>query len=309
MYQLYAYENHTLDGIVRRFAEDGILYRPSLPRWSRTSIHNMLNDRAYIGEIQYRGGWYSGKHEPLIDRSTWERVQALLGGGNRQSHTMTYAAEFMQCGHCGHQITGELKIKKTKAGPKEYLYYRCTRYSQSGHTRCRVTEAELDCQVLAIFNAIRIQDDDVREWFRAVLVSQTRDSQLESRQQRSELQRQNTLLVNQQDRLLNLRIADQIDEETFARKQTELRDRIASIKLQLDVLDRNHDEIAELALKVFELSQTLTIKWLTADYAEKRRILEILCLNCRLVDGKLSPTIRKPFDILAEGLFVPESGG
>ena len=115
--------------------------------------------------------------------------------------------------------------------------------------------------------------------------------------------------MDQQDRLINLRINDQIDEETFVRKQTEMRDRLASIKLQLDVVDRSHDETAELALKVFELSQTLRQEWLTADYAAKRRILEIVCLNCRLVDAKLCPEIRKPFDVLVEGLLVPESGG
>jgi site-specific DNA recombinase len=46
-----------------------------------------------------------------------------------------------------------------------------------------------------------------------------------------------------------------------------MRDRLASIKLQLDVLDRSHDETAELAAKVFELLQTLRQQWLTADYA------------------------------------------
>ncbi len=88
-----------------------------------------------------------------------------------------------------------------------------------------------------------------------------------------------------------------------------MRDRLASIKLQTDVVDRTRDENAELASKVFELSQTLRQKWLTADYAEKRKILEIVWLNCRLNDASLCPTIRKPFDVLVEGLLVRESGG
>ena len=221
----------------------------------------------------------------------------------------TYASEFMQCGHCGHQITGELKVKMTKAGPREYLYYRCTKYNQPGHPRSRVTEAELDRQILTVFDRMRISDESVREWFRAVLVAQTKDSQADSRAQRSGLQRQASLLVAQQDRLLNLRIENQIDEETFVRKQTELRDRLASIKLQLDAVDRSHDENAELAAKVFELSQTLRQQWLTADYAAKRRILEIVCLNCRLNDVTLCPQMRKPFDVLVEGLSVSSSGG
>src|SRR5262249_26380295 len=148
-----------------------------------------------------------------------------------------------------------------------------------------------------------------RDWFRLVLASQTRDAQAESLAQRAELQRQETLLVQQQDRLLNLRLSEDVDQETFARKHTELRDRLASIKLQLDAVDRSHDETAELATKVFELSQTLRQQWLTADYPEKRRLLEIVFLNSRLDGVTLVPTMRKPFDVLAEGLLLKNSRG
>ena len=47
----------------------------------------------------------------------------------------------------------------------------------------------------------------------------------------------------------------------------------------------------------------------TVDYAAKRRILEIVCLNFRLDDVTLVPEIRKPFDILAEGPSVQLSRG
>ena len=106
-----------------------------------------------------------------------------------------------------------------------------------------------------------------------------------------------------------LRINDEVDAELFGRKQLELRDREAMLKLRMEALDRSHHEQADLAVKVFELSQTLTEKWLTADYTEKRRILEIVCLNFRLDDATLVPEIRKPFDVLIEGLSVPSSRG
>ena len=48
-------------------------------------------------------------------------------------------------------------------------------------------------------------------------------------------------------------LSEDIDQESFAHKRTELRDRLASIKLQLDPVDRSHDETAELAARVFEL--------------------------------------------------------
>jgi site-specific DNA recombinase len=74
-------------------------------------------------------------------------------------------------------------------------------------------------------------------------------------------------------------------------------------------VDRSHDETAELATKVFELSQTLRQQWLTADYPEKRRLLEIVFLNCLLEDATLVPTMRKPFDVLAEALVSKNSRG
>jgi hypothetical protein len=92
---------------------------------------------------------------------------------------------------------------------------------------------------------------------------------------------------------LDLRLANEVEADTFAKKnQADLRDRLANLKLQLDALDRSHDETADLAAKVFELSQTLREHWLTADYAAKRRILEIVFLNCRLDGATLVRTIK-----------------
>jgi DNA methylase/Recombinase len=63
---------------------------------SKASIHTILKDRAYIGEVHHKGHWYPGKHEPLIDRPTWNRVQALLGGHVHHATTLTYAGQFMR---------------------------------------------------------------------------------------------------------------------------------------------------------------------------------------------------------------------
>lgn len=48
-------------------------------------------------------------------------------------------------------------------------------------------------------------------------------------------------------------------------------------------------------------------QWLTADASNKRRILEIVCLNWKLDGVSLVPEWRKPFDLLAEGLQMKDS--
>jgi len=204
-----------------------------------------------------------------------------------QTHLLTFGCELIHCGDCGHAVTGERKIKKTKAGERSYVYYRCARYSTPGHPKTRTTEAELDRQVLELFDRIKIQDPKVRDWFVAVLRSKTRDDGKASLEQRKELQRQVTRAMNRQQRLVDMRLEEEIDEETFAGKRLDIADHISDLKLNLEALDRGRDEMTDLALKVFELLQTLRDKWVTSEPDVRRRILELVCLNCKLVDGKL----------------------
>lgn len=309
VFELYAFHNHTLDSLVEALSDEGVEYTPSTPRFPRSKLHAILRDRAYIGEVHHRGHWYEGSHEPIVDRTTWDRVQALLGDKAYRAHQLTYAGELITCGHCGHPITGEVKRKTTKSGEREYVYYRCTKYNSADHPRIRLTEADLDKQMLGLFKQLRVEDDEMREWFAAALRDKSREEQVESRERDQDLKRQHTAVVQQLDRLLNLRLLEEIDTETFAEKSKQLRDRAARLKLQLDAVDRGRDENADLAVRAFELSQSLQDKWVKADFAEKHRVLEIICLNLTLVDVTLVPEWRKPFDMLAEGLISEESRG
>jgi hypothetical protein len=47
--------------------------------------------------------------------------------------------------------------------------------------------------------------------------------------------------------------------------------------------------MSNAAMKAFELSQTLRTQLLTANYAAKRIILEIILSNCTLNDATLCP--------------------
>lgn len=309
VFDMYAYQGHTLDSMIDALEREGVVYTDSTVRFTRSKIHTILSDRSYIGDIRFHGQWHPGTHTPLVDRVTFDRVQTLLGGSTYRAHELTFAGNLITCGHCGHTITGEVKTKHTKSGETHYRYYRCTKYNTKGHPRVRLREQDLDQQVLDMFSRIRIDKPDVRDWFQRVLQARVRDGQRKDEQAIAEINRQLTTLRNQQDRLLNLRLLDEIDESSFATKNTELRDRIAQLDPQLDASDRGRAEKGEVALELFELSQTLQEKWLTADYRAKRRLLEIVCLNFLMDDVSLVPTIRKPFDVLVEGLESAKNRG
>ena len=264
---------------------EGIQYLPSTPKIGRSKLYAILTDRSYIGEIKFRGQWYPGTHEPLIDQKLWQRVQSLLGQKVYKQHQMTYASDLIECGHCGSPITGERKFKMTKSGERDYVYYRCTQYHKGDHPRIRLTENKLDQQMLSIFDSLRVEDDEFRDLFREQLRQATNWDQDSAISKVAQLQEELESVRQRQKQLLNLRMLEEIDADTFASTNRDLRDREAELKLEIDASDRGRHEIIDIAVKAFELSQSLRERWVTADYAAKRRILEILCLNCSLDDA------------------------
>jgi hypothetical protein len=269
----------------------------------------MLRDRAYLGELRYGQCWHRGIHEPIIDGATFERVQLLLGEKTYSARESVYGAGMVQCGHCGRPLVVEVKRKKTSAGDREYRYYRCAKYNRGDHPRTRVGEAELDQQVLALLGRMRIEDEGVRQWVGSVLRAKGKSAAQRASGEKEELERELDSVRKQKERLLNLRLLDEIETETFTAKQAELRSKETRLQTKLEGQGRQQSERADLAVKVFELSQALAAKWVVADIPEKRLLLEIICWNWTLDDVTLVPQIRKPFDLLVEGLFVSSSRG
>ncbi|MEZ5948752.1 MAG: hypothetical protein R3C12_05930 [Planctomycetaceae bacterium] len=161
--------------------------------------------------------------------------------------------------------------------------------------------------MLAIFDTLRVEDDEFRIRFREELRQATNWEFGQASKEDGNLKNRHTEVVRLQQQLLNLRLLEEIDADTFAHKARELRDEAATLRLEIERCDRGRDEIIDIAVKAFELSQSLREKWFEADYAAKRRILEIICLNCSLDGASLVATMRKPFDLLAKGLLQKDS--
>ena len=47
-------------------------------RWSTTSVLLVLRNRAYIGEVSFRGVWGPGAQEPIVERALFDAAQTIL---------------------------------------------------------------------------------------------------------------------------------------------------------------------------------------------------------------------------------------
>lgn len=123
LFELYASGDHTLESIGDTLADEGFVFRPSAPRFHRTAVSYILNNRFYIGEIRQGANLYQGRHQPLIDRSTFQTCQDRLQRKTRRTKAkvnLPLSSELFTCDHCGAMITGErIKAESSRfADPK-----------------------------------------------------------------------------------------------------------------------------------------------------------------------------------------------
>lgn len=278
IFELYAFHRHSIDTLIAALKSEGRTYCASQPYFIRSKIHTILTDGSYLGEIRYRDEWLEGKHPALIDHATFERVQVLLGKGVYAKHDSVYGNGLIACGHCGRPVVCELKRK----GDREYTYYRCAGYTGAGHPRDRINGLELDRQMLALFDKLRVNDLKVIQWMQRVIRAKMKSEVADNSAQLREIHRQVQEIDKERDLLLTLRMHREIEADTYAKKDQELRKQLVSLKARQDGQEQQKTEIGDIAIKVLELSQCLKNKWISADIAEKRLILDIVCLNLTL---------------------------
>ena len=269
----------------------------------------ILKNRFYIGEIRRGANLYQGRHQPLIDRSTFQTCQDRLQGKTRRTKAkvnLPLSGGLFTCDHCGAMITGErIKRKLKGGGVRLHDYYRCANnYPDSEHPSVRWRADDLEDAIVADLAKLRMPDDEVANWFRSslqVAFSQIVDHQ---RNQRMALSKRRSELATMNDRLLNAFLAGSIDEPTFNAKLAALRDEAAQIEERLGNVATLEPPDVRAALAVFEFSQNVPDLWRGSKMLEKRRILETLSLNRMLGDVTLVLEKRKPFDELAKRLEI-----
>ena len=98
---------------------------------TKDQIKRILVNPFYYGHFLYCGEVHEGKHQPIISKKLFDKVQAILVQRGKPQKGKTMPQIFcglLSCGSCGLMVTAEHKIKHQKNGnTHEYVYYRCTK--------------------------------------------------------------------------------------------------------------------------------------------------------------------------------------
>ena len=125
-------------------------------------VYRTMSNVFYTGRFEFpigSGNWFDGKHDPLVTKATFDRVQEIMkgkphGAGPKKEFAFT---RMIRCGGCGAGITAEEKRKRLKDGSlKRYVYYGCGNKWASGCKQKYIREEELMRQLCEIIDLLDI---------------------------------------------------------------------------------------------------------------------------------------------------------
>ncbi len=163
-FELYAENNSRLEDISHFLAENGV------KSWNNNPIHKdritfILSNPFYYGHFRYSGEVHEGKHQPIVSKKIFDKVQGVLKQRgkvrrNDENQPQPYCG-LLRCGNCNMMITAEHKIKRQKNGNvHNYVYYRCSRKNKT--IKCRepwIKQKDLDQQISSLLQKFSLRPD------------------------------------------------------------------------------------------------------------------------------------------------------
>ncbi len=294
LYIWYSDGNYSLLELTKKAHDEGLAYRKTGAKVAKSMVHKILTNPIYYGEFDWAGIRYRGVHEPIITKELFDRVQGALSdrghhSTRHQKHHWAFQG-LISCGHCGCALTAEIKKKR-------YVYYHCT--GHKGNCRERyVREEEIARQFGVALRNIQM-DNEVLEWIITALKESHGDEKRYHDEMIAKLQKQDQILQDRIDAMYIDKLDGKIHQDLYDRKSNEWRADQAHILREIENHQDANRYYLDEGIKLLELSQKAASLYEKQEMKEKRRILNFVFSNSSWKDGRLIPTYRKPFDLLA----------
>jgi len=254
-------------------------------------LSTMLNNPFYTGLIRIHrtGETFVGNHKPLVAKSVFDRVQAILRGKTVVRvvrHEFAFR-KLLKCGLCQYTLIGELQ--------KGHIYYRCQRRLCPTTTiREEAVEAVVSPPVARlILDAEEL--NYVGGWLEAAQANERTRCQQELHNARLRLDGIRTRL----GRLTDAFVDGSIDKSLFEqRKAAVLSEEQATMEIIRNLEAGNGTALQRVA-RFLELIKNAPIAYKNAEPGEKRELVKELFSNLRLVDKNLAVALKPGVELLA----------
>lgn len=287
VYETYASGRYTLKEISLLLKERGAASRSGKP-YSLDQVRVILSNPFYYGLFRYGGELHEGIHEPIIEKSLYDRVQAV---SNRRCHNKKkWRKNKLLCGlfhcSCGMMITAEYKVKVQVSGKRHYYtYYRCSRKSKTIKCKEKPIREELLVARLSSFLLEFSPTDEMLNYLTNRLNTEAEISFSSTRKWRSDIEQKIQEIALKQKILLDSYLEQDIDRATFVAKKNELLNKKKSLSELLGSEDASQNSWVEPMRKWLDLLGSICKIAKSDDLVAKKQLaLDLFGLNLYLIN-------------------------
>lgn len=296
LFELYASGVYSVDELSRKLFDEGFNHKGK--PYSKPKLLFALKDIFYIGKFKINGIIYDGKQPQIIDVDLFNTVQKMFNQSKARSHEVEFSyTGLITCGHCGCQLTAELKKGK-------YVYYHCTGKRGGLCKKDWIREEELDEVFLDLIKKIPQPKGGLIEVIKQA-IKDTRKLKGEYEENSvEEIQKQIERLNKRIDNLYSDKLDGNISEE-FWKEKHELwykeKDTLLNKLRLLNSASKTFDEGSNLLSNFLEAAPRL---YLRSNAKQKQQILKMLGSNFSYKDKKLSVELSSVFEFILNSPFV-----
>ena len=254
-------------------------------RVNKNALARILRNPFYIGIIYLpkTKERFPGIHEPLVRKSVFDRVRAIMNGKmniRNHSHSFPYR-RILTCHYCRYSLIGETQKGRT--------YYRC-------HTRnCNTTsirEDFVDEAVCAFLKLIRFEEPELL-YFKTYIESTNKTWVAQRDQEIASIELRIAQNKDRLDRLTDAYLDGVLDKGMLESRKTILLDTRKILDEALASVKSSSGQNGDPVREFLELAGSAWLTYRLANSEEKRQLLQFLTSN-RTVMGKtldLKPSI------------------
>jgi site-specific DNA recombinase len=299
----YATGTLSLKEAAEKARSAGLVYRRTGAAVPVSTIHLILRNRIYTGEFDWKGQLYKGRHQPLITRELWERVQGVLDGRHskktRKSKKDFAFARMINCGHCGCAMVGEIKKRR-------YIYYHCTGYK--GKCPEPYVREEVIAEAFSDVLGKLCFGDEVLSWVSQALRESHADEKQEHEAAIARLQTEHDRLHHRIHAMYVDKLDGRIDKHFFDKLSAEFRSEQARCVREITWHQAADQSYLEEGVRLLDLAHDAQRLFAKQEPHEKRRLLNFVLSNSTWKNGELSVAFRQPFDLLAQTTAIVAGG-
>jgi DNA invertase Pin-like site-specific DNA recombinase len=304
----YATGNWSLSSLAEHLADLG-LATPTTPKLpskpiAKKMLHMVLINPYYKGIVTYNGAQYQGKHTPIIDETTWDKVQEILKShvnGERERVHDHYLKSTVYCGKCGARLI--IHNAKSRSGDR-YPYFVCAaKHSKRNDCRQRsLLIDEIADKIEELYARISFTAEFrglLRQWMTAQIDKLADESKVELER----LAQQKEKLEREQRKLLQAHYEDAVPLPLLKEEQERIGKSLKSITELMDAYRAEYTKTAKNMNDVFELMDDCGRAYKLAGDFERRCFNQALFKRILVYeDLALDVEYAEPFD----AILVPE---